>query len=128
MPMGSDDIRDLETVLADVRAEADTLDRNDAPFSVDRVREFARDVEKAAEEWLTWLSEGDAAIRAGKSIDWVRARYELLHREGHAKQTGGKRQYRACFIPRRANIDTAAARGREAARAARERSERKRAS
>jgi hypothetical protein len=120
--------RDLETVLADVKAEADTLDRNDATFSVDRVRQFVKDVTKAADEWLTWLSEGDATIRAGKSVDWIRARYEQLRREGHARTIGGRRQYRACFIPRRANIDAAAARGREKGRAARERSERRKAS
>ena len=119
---------DLKTVLADMLSEADTLDRNDATFAVDRVRSFVKDVERAAEEFLTWLSEGDAAMRAGKSVDWIRARYEQMHREGHARMDKGKRQYRQCAVPRRANIDVAASRGRAAARAAREARDRRKAS
>jgi hypothetical protein len=113
-------VLDLETVLADFLAEADTLDRNGAPFSVDRARELVADVKKATEEFRTWLSEGDAAIRAGRSEDWIHARYEQLRREGNARTVGGRRQYRACFIPRRANIDAARAAGRQAAQAQRE--------
>ena len=119
---------DLETALADIRSEANTLDRNKATFSVDRVRLFADTIERAAEEFLTWLSEGDAAMRAGKSEDTIRARYEVLARDGHARTRNGKRQYRACAIPRRAHVDVAAARGRDAARAARADRERRKAS
>jgi hypothetical protein len=116
----SDQPRDLETALADLREEAVTLRRARVAMPPDRVEEWADIVERAAEEWLTWLSEGDASMRAGKSTDWVRGRYEQLHRDGHARTVNGKRQYRSCFIPRHANADTAAQRGREAAREARE--------
>lgn len=108
--------RDLETVLADAREEAGVLERNGAAFSVDRVRGLLASVQDAAEEWLTWLSEGDAAIRAGRSETWVRGRFEAMRRDGHARMNGRNRQYRACAIPRRANVVTAAARGRDAAR------------
>jgi hypothetical protein len=114
-----DEARDLETVLADARSDA-TVHRRLHPATADLIEKLCDDVARAAEEWLTWLSEGDASTRAGKSTDWVRGKYEQLHREGHARTVNGKRQYRACFIPRRANVDTAAQRGREAAREARE--------
>ncbi len=109
---------DLETVLADARGEAAVLKGNRAAFSVDRIERLLSDVQSAAEDWLTWLSEKDAAVRCGFSVDWLRGRFEALRRDGHARLAGRARQYRACAIPRRANVVTAAARGREAARKA----------
>jgi hypothetical protein len=111
----------LETVLADAREEAQTLRRNRAAFSVDRVEAILADVATAAEEWLLWLSETNAAIQCGYSSAWLRARFPAWEREGHARLAGrGVRQYRACVIPHRANVETAAARGQAAARALKE--------
>lgn len=107
---------DLSQVLADAREEATILAANGAAFSVERVRQLLADVEGAAEEWLTWLSEGDAAIRTGYSLAWLRARFEAWQRDGHARLVGRARQYRACVLPRRANTADAAERGRLAAR------------
>jgi hypothetical protein len=110
---------DLSQVLADAREEATVLDANRATFSVARVREILKAVEVASEEWLTWLSETDAAIRSGYSVDWLRARFPGWERDGHARLQSRARQYRAVVIPRRANTAAAAARGREAARSLR---------
>jgi hypothetical protein len=106
---------ELEQVLADAREEAAVLESNRAAFSVDRVRQLLAAVSESAEEWLTWLSEGDAMIRSGYSADWLRSRFEQWRRDGHARMNGRSRQYRACAIPRRANTVNAAARGRAAA-------------
>lgn len=111
---------DLETALADMRAESDTLARAHAAPAPERLREWADLVERAAEDWLTFISEGNAAIRAGRTEETIRAKYAALEREGHARTRNGRREYRACMIPRRANIDVAAERGREAARAVRD--------
>lgn len=110
---------DLAQVIADVRGEAAVLESNRAGFSVERVREILADVAGAAEEWLTWLSETDATVRCGYSAVWLRARFPVWQREGHARLAGRARQYRACIVPRRANTASAAARGRAAAQAAR---------
>lgn len=110
---------DLAQVLADAREEATILDANGAAFSVQRVRDLLTAVEASAEEWLTWLSEGDAAMRTGYSVAWLRARFDAWARDGHARLAGRARQYRACVLPRRANTAMAAARGRAAARDAR---------
>jgi len=110
-------MKELETILADAFAEARTLEGNRASFSVERVREILKDVEEATEEWTTWLSETDASIRSGYSEDTLRGKFELLKRDGHARLAGRNRQYRACALPRRANVVAASARGREAARA-----------
>jgi hypothetical protein len=110
---------DLAQIIAEAAEEAALLERNGAGFSVGRVRELLAQIGQAAEEYMTWLSEGDAAIRSGFSMTWLRGRFDSLQRDGHAKLVGKARQYRACAIPRRANTALASARGREAARAAR---------
>lgn len=107
---------DLQQVLADAREEATILEANHAAMSVTRVRELLKAVETAAEEWLLFLSEGDAVIRTGYSVPWLRARYEAWARDGHARMVGRARQYRACVLPRRANTQAAAEAGRDAAR------------
>lgn len=115
----------LEQILADTREEAAILERNGASFSVARVRDLCASVEQAAEGWLVWLSETNAAIQCGYSVSWLRARYPQWEREGHARTIGQARQYRKCIVPRRANVDLAAQRGREAARAVRDDDSRK---
>lgn len=111
---------ELSQVIADAHEEAAVLERNGAAFSVERVREILRGIGKASEEYTTWLSEGDAVMRSGYSVDWLRGRFEQWKRDGNARLVGRARQYRQCTIPRRANTITAAARGREAARAVRD--------
>lgn len=110
---------DLAQVIADARGEAAVLRANRASFSPDRVEEILTAVAGASEEWLTWLSEGDAAIRSGRSEAWLRARHPALERDNMARVSGRSRQYRACAVPRRADVITAAAKGRAAARAMR---------
>ena len=107
----------LEQVIADARGELPVLERRNGSWGSKDIREFIDRVAAAAEEWLTWLSESDAAIRSGYSEVWLRGRFEQLRRDGHARVNGKHRQYRACAIPRRANVAAAANRGREAARA-----------
>ena len=111
----------LEQVIADLRGDAAVFDRNGEPARAQANRDLAERIESVSEEHITWLSEGDAAMRAGKSEAWVRARFEQLKHDGRARLKGRARQYLACAIPRRANVDTAAARGRQAAREAKER-------
>lgn len=106
----------LEQVLADMREEVQSLRRARAQMPLDRVGEWTDAIQNAAEEWLTWLSESDAAIRCGFSEGWLRARFEMWKRDGHARMKGRARQYRACVVPRRADVAEASNRGRAAAR------------
>lgn len=107
----------LEQVLADARGELPVLRRRNGSWSAKDIEEFIDRVAAATEEWTTWLSEGDAAVRSGLTPTTLRGRFEGLRRDGHARLNGRARQYRACAIPRRTNLTNAAARGREAARA-----------
>jgi hypothetical protein len=109
--------KDLEQVIADAREELPVLARRNATWSVKDIAEFVDEVAQSAEGWLTWLSETDAAIRSGYSETTLRGRFEQLRRDGHARLNGKRRQYRECAIPRRANVEAAANRGRDAARA-----------
>lgn len=106
----------LETVLADAFAEADVLDRNGAAFAVERVRAMLAEVKGAAEDYITWLSEADAAIRRGVSRQTMASYYPAMERDGNARAAGKERQYRQCAVPRRADTQAAATRARAAAR------------
>ena len=112
---------DLALLIAGWRNDAKTLKRLGAsPEIVRTLERCAQEVAESAEEWLTWLSEHDAAIRAGRSVAWMRARFEQMRREGHARLTGrATRAYRACAVPRKANTISAAERGRRAAQVTR---------
>lgn len=108
--------RDLAEVLADWRGDAAVLRRNGNAAAADILERCARESSQSAEEWLLWLSEGEAALRAGRSVSWIRSRFEQLKREGHAQQTARHtRIYRACAIQTKANIVGAAEAGRRAA-------------
>lgn len=110
---------DLTQILADAREEAQVLRSNGAGFAVGRVEELLAAIAQSAEEWTTWLSEGDAMVRSGFSVVWFRGRFESLKRDGHARLVGRARQYRACAVPRRANTALQNSRGRDAARRSR---------
>ncbi len=107
----------LEQILADARGAAQMLRFTGNTGQAEYLEGLCTRVAAATEEWLTWLSETDAAVRSGRTEDWLRGRFEALRRDGHARLVGRRiRQYRACAIPRRANVVAAANRGREAAR------------
>jgi hypothetical protein len=80
--------------------EADNIDR-----LLDRVR-------TAAIDYLDWLSEGEARLRSGKSVEWLRARFAGWAASGHAKKDGQRRLYRQLVVPRRANESAARESGR----------------
>lgn len=112
----TDPVPDLDRLLADVRQEAAILERNGATFSVARVRELVDAVADATEEYRVFLPETLAAIRCGYSAEWLKGRFETMKADGHARQEGRVRYYRACAIPRRAMTSDTAERARQAAR------------
>lgn len=108
---------DLDHVVARWRSDAAALRRNGEPAKAVLLERCADETETAAAEWLTWLSEEEAALRSGRSVAWLRARYRDWHPQGHAKPVGrAVRIYRAAVVPRRLALVRAADLGREAAR------------
>lgn len=101
----------LETVLADWRAKARVLDGAGHANDARLLDDFADAVAAAAEDYLRWVSEADARLRTGWSVDRLRARWHELAKEGHAEMRGRVRYYRALVLPRRPDVAAARARG-----------------
>jgi hypothetical protein len=114
------EIRTLETVIADYRADADSLDRTHSASTAKLIRQICAEVEKAAEDYLVFLYETEASLWSGYSKDWLRSQYPKWERLGHAKMSeSGKRErmFRRCVLPRRANLAAARADAVRVARA-----------
>lgn len=104
----------LEQVLADARGDAAVLRRAGHTADAQLIERICDQVANAAEDYLRWLTEEDAALRSGRSLTWIRSRFSEWEREGHARRDGRRRLYRQVVIPQRANPTAA----REAGRAA----------
>lgn len=99
----------LEEVLANWRERASALRLCGHRAEAETIEGICDEVGAAGEDWLRWLSEDEARLRSGRSLDWLRARFAEWEQEGHAeKGPGGRRTYRQCVVPRRG--DGAAAR------------------
>lgn len=105
----------LEQVLADAREEAAVLKRAGHPIQAAGLERLCDAVAGAAEDYLTWLSEGDARLMSGRSVEWLRGRFAGWLALGLARMNGKRREYRALIIPRRANLSAAREAGRRAA-------------
>jgi len=44
------------------------------------------DVARAAEDYMSFLSETDAMLRSGRAAGWLRARFAEWLEQGHAKK------------------------------------------
>jgi hypothetical protein len=107
-------MRTLEQVIADQRGELAVLRKHSQGALADALERFANDVAGAAEDYLTWLSETDATIYAGKSVRWLRSHFAEWERAGHGRYRMGHRQYRMMALPRRANPQAAYEAGKQA--------------
>lgn len=108
----------LEQVLADARGEAAVLRRHGQETTAAAIDGIVDRVKDAAEDYITWLSEADAAMRSGHHVKWLRARFAEWEQSGHARKERGRRYYRQLIVPLRANTSAAYEAGREAARKA----------
>lgn len=110
---------DLAHIVAGWRGEAAVLKKHKQHALAAQLEQCADDVESAAADWLTWLSESDAMIRSGKSRDWLRVHFSEWEREGHARLHGRERRYRRVIVPVKRTLSHARAAGVAAAKAAR---------
>ena len=108
--------RDLKQVLADWRGDAAVLRRHGQRALADQLEACAAEVQIAAEEWLTMLTESEASLFSGETVRWLQSRFPALERRGMAMKEGKTRMYRQCALPRRAETARAYEEGREAAR------------
>ncbi len=106
----------LDQVVA-VRDELGTLVRSHAftgPEALARwADQLAIDIKAEADRWLT---EDRAGLRSGRSIRWLRERFNGWAQEGYAKLERGERFYYAPAVPRRSGTPMTSDDAREQAR------------
>jgi hypothetical protein len=108
----------LEEVLQQHRTEAAVLRRRGHDQEATSIESLCRDVERAAETYLRWLSEADAMLRSGRRKAWLRARFPEWEAAGDARQDGKVRRYRMIVIPERRRVREAREAGRRAGKEA----------
>ncbi len=111
----SGELRTLEQLIADYRSDAQALRRRGYEREAERIERVMADVARAAEDYLTWLTEDEARLRSGRSVRWLRTQFSEWERAGHARREGRRGLYRMLVIPQRANTLAAREAGRRAA-------------
>lgn len=111
-------MKSLEQVLADWRGELPVLRKHGQTALADAIEKFASEVATAAEPYLAWIPESDAAIRSNHRGEWFRARFPGWERQGlarYAPNNRRQRQYRLLIVPVATNLDAVRADARRAA-------------
>lgn len=111
-------MKSLEQVIADARGEAAVLRKQGHGAQADSIERVCGDVAEAAHEFITWLSEGEAQLRSGRSGEWLRRHFAEWEAAGHARKDRRQRFYRMLIVPRRPDLESAREAGRRAARSA----------
>ncbi|HKW09731.1 MAG TPA: hypothetical protein VJO33_05080 [Gemmatimonadaceae bacterium] len=111
-------MRQLETVLATAHEECKILERNGHVAQAQALARLLNDIETATIDYRKWLTEGECALRSGKSEAWFRARFPQWLAQGLAGHDPLKpkvRCYRQIVVPMRANVEAAREEARQAA-------------
>lgn len=119
----TDSPRSLELVLADWRERASHCRRVKDSRVADIIDDICNDVADATEDYRHWLSEGDAMIRSGKGKYWLRSKFGDWARADMARwspKNSRAREYRACILPQRSDLERLRADAKAAARGERE--------
>lgn len=103
--------------MSDWLEEAAILRRRGQSALADCLEQCARDVKTSdAEDFLAFLTEGEAMLYSGETARWLQKRFVTWEREGHARKEGRTRYYRKTVLTRRAETAQAFEAGRLAAR------------
>ena len=97
----------IEQVLADERGQAAVLRANGHAHDAKLIERVCDRVADSLREYLTWLSEPDARLRSGRTVEWLRGRFAEWAGEGMAELRNGRRYYRAVIVPQRAHASAA---------------------
>ena len=104
----------LEQALADTRGDAAILRKRGHAHDAELLESLCDRFARAAEDYLTRLTEEQAMLQSGHSRSWLRSRFSEWEQAGHAGREGRRRWYRAVLIPRRGHADLAYQAGRRA--------------
>lgn len=96
---------DVETVLADARQRAQLLRAEGHPIQAGSIERVCDEFAGAMRPFLTWLSESEAQLRSGWSVERLRSAFPEWEEMGCARKSGdgrrAKRQYREFIVPAR---------------------------
>ena len=105
----------LEDVMAAMRSDALILRRYGNAEAAEQLEQYSTRVEAASGDFMAWLSEGEARLRSGLSVAWLRKYFPEWEKIGLAKRVCRDRHYRALVIPPRVDIESAREAGRREA-------------
>jgi hypothetical protein len=92
--------RDLETVLADAREDAQRLRAHGHSTHATSIERLADDVATTMRGYLTVLTESEAMLRSGWTVARLKAKFAEWEAVGFAVLDGrGKRRYRETIVP-----------------------------
>lgn len=94
---------DLAQVIADWRGEAAVLRRRGDERAAKMLEQCAGEAATVADEYTLWLSESEAALRAGWSGDQVRRHARKFVETPHVVVERRRYRLRACIVPRRSH-------------------------
>lgn len=98
---GADTPLDLAAILGTMDEDAVVYARNGDLSRAAALRDRATEIRVAAADFLTWLSEDDAALRSGETPGRMRSLAVRYLASGHARRVNRKFLLRACIVPRR---------------------------
>lgn len=108
----------LESVVAAWMADAEVLRRHGQELQADTIVALCAQIERATEDFRTFLSEGDARLRSGRGLTFFRSRFAEWQAAGHAEMRRGVRYYRQLLVPQRQHLTVARMAGLAAGRRA----------
>lgn len=91
----------LGTTLADAMEDATILRRNGHTIQADTIERIVSLVKVAAADYLAWIPEHEAMLRAGRQEDFFRARRKQWEEDGLAECRNRQWYYRRLIVPRR---------------------------
>lgn len=108
----------LDQVLTDAKEQASILRFHGHHDQAAALEKFVARVEGSAAEYLAWLTEPEAVLYSGRTVEWLRGRFAGWEARGLARYEHRRRHYRRIVLEHRGNADAARAAGERAGRGA----------
>lgn len=108
----------LESVLEEAREDAVKLRLHGHTAQAASIEHVVARITEVMGDYLDWLTEDEAALQSGRSVNWLRGRFAEWESTGMAQWEGVgrrvRRRYRRVIVPRRPNLLLAYQEGRTA--------------
>jgi|GEM_PF-3953194 len=95
---------EVPQIIAMWEADATVLRRRGEDRIAQVLEQCARDVHTLSDDFTTWLSEVDAATRAGWTTNRVRRHARAFAHTPHVTRERGVFRLRACIVPRQSPV------------------------